>query len=322
MIEPGTVAAQRFTWTATVDGEAVITVAVNWLMGEEHLDPPWTFGDGQRFEVSVAGNPSLDVTFRGLQPAKPEDGLVRNPGIVATAMHCVNAVPYVCEAAPGIASVPRPPPDRRARRPMTDDDRDRERDDGRDYLGIVRLQAAYGDTVTRRAWDEMATLFDDGASVIVDTGRGEPIEATGGAEIGDFIARSIERFEFFEFVPLNTVVDIDATTGDGRGRLYIQELRPGCRRRGASPRRTASTGIATAATTDGGGSRHAATARSPAPPPTTGGTSRCSQCRACRPPERDWTYRHTRRAMIAPMIEPNRPDTWKAPSSESVLKMR
>ena len=104
VIDPGTVAAQRFTWTATVDGEAVITVAVNWLMGEEHLDPPWTFGDGQRFEVSVAGNPSLDVTFRGLQPAKPEDGLVRNPGIVATAMHCVNAVPYVCEAAPGIAS--------------------------------------------------------------------------------------------------------------------------------------------------------------------------------------------------------------------------
>jgi len=108
---------------------------------------------------------------------------------------------------------------------MTDDDRDRERDDGRDYLGIVRLQAAYGDTVTRRAWDEMATLFDDEASVIVDTGRGEPIEATGGAEIGDFIARSIERFEFFEFVPLNTVVDIDATAGEAVGRLYIQELR-------------------------------------------------------------------------------------------------
>ena len=106
---------------------------------------------------------------------------------------------------------------------MTDDVRDR--DDGRDYLGIVRLQAAYGDTVTRRAWDEMAMLFEDGASVTVDTGRGEPIEATGGAGIGDFIARSIERFEFFEFVPLNTVVDIDATAGEAVGRLYIQELR-------------------------------------------------------------------------------------------------
>jgi hypothetical protein len=29
-------------------------------------------------------------------------GLARNPGIVATARHCVNAVPAVCEAAPGL----------------------------------------------------------------------------------------------------------------------------------------------------------------------------------------------------------------------------
>jgi hypothetical protein len=29
-------------------------------------------------------------------------GLVRNPGIVATANHGVSAIPYVCRAAPGI----------------------------------------------------------------------------------------------------------------------------------------------------------------------------------------------------------------------------
>ena len=40
-IQPGTVAAQRFRWEALVDGEPVVTAAVNWLMGEEHLDPPW-----------------------------------------------------------------------------------------------------------------------------------------------------------------------------------------------------------------------------------------------------------------------------------------
>ena len=38
-IQPGTVAAQRFTWEATVDGTPVVTATVNWLMGEEHLDP-------------------------------------------------------------------------------------------------------------------------------------------------------------------------------------------------------------------------------------------------------------------------------------------
>ena len=50
VIEKGTVAAQRFTWEGTVDGEPVMTVRVNWLMGSENLDPPWTLGE-QRFEV-------------------------------------------------------------------------------------------------------------------------------------------------------------------------------------------------------------------------------------------------------------------------------
>ena len=55
---PGTVAAQRFTWEGTVDGEPVITVRVNWLMGEEDLDPPWTLGE-QRFEVEFDAEPPL-----------------------------------------------------------------------------------------------------------------------------------------------------------------------------------------------------------------------------------------------------------------------
>lgn len=100
-IEPGTVAAQRFTWEGLVEGEPVITVRVNWLMGEDHLDPPWRLG-GERFEVEVAGEPSVKVTFHGLHPEDPARGLDRNPGIQATAMHCVNAIPYVCAAPPGI----------------------------------------------------------------------------------------------------------------------------------------------------------------------------------------------------------------------------
>lgn len=103
VLAPGTVAAQRFEWQGTVDGLPVITAAVNWLMGEEHLDPPWTFGsEGQRFEIAFDADPPLEVTFHGIHPATPEAGVERNPGIVATAMHCVNAIPYVCEADPGI----------------------------------------------------------------------------------------------------------------------------------------------------------------------------------------------------------------------------
>jgi hypothetical protein len=102
-IEPGLVAAQRFRWEGTVDGEPVITAAVNWFMGDEHLDPGWTFGpEGERFEVEVTGDPSCAVTFKKLHPASIEAGLERNPGIVATAQHCVNAVPYVVAAPPGL----------------------------------------------------------------------------------------------------------------------------------------------------------------------------------------------------------------------------
>ena len=103
VLEPGTVAAQRFRWQGTVDGDPVITAAVNWLMGEAHLQPPWDFGpEGQRFEIAFDADPPLSVTFHGLHPATLDEGIECNAGIVATAMHCVNAVPYVCDADPGI----------------------------------------------------------------------------------------------------------------------------------------------------------------------------------------------------------------------------
>lgn len=102
-IAPGLVAAQRFRWEGMLNGEPVVTAAVNWLMGEENLDPPWEFGDkGMRFEVEVTGDPGVYVTFKNLHPHSIEAGLIRNPGIVATAMNLVNAVPYVCAAEPGL----------------------------------------------------------------------------------------------------------------------------------------------------------------------------------------------------------------------------
>ena len=102
-ITAGTVAARRFRWQALVDGEPVITAAVNWLMGEENLEPAWNFGGiGERFEVEITGDPTVNLTFKGLQPETIAEGLVKNPGIVVTANHCVNAIPDVCAAEPGI----------------------------------------------------------------------------------------------------------------------------------------------------------------------------------------------------------------------------
>ncbi len=103
VLEPGTVAAQRLTWQGLVNGEPFITVRVNWLMGVENLEPAWNFGaEGERFEVEISGDPSFTTTFHGLHPENIEAAQLRNPGMVATAMHCVNAIPYVCRAEPGI----------------------------------------------------------------------------------------------------------------------------------------------------------------------------------------------------------------------------
>jgi hypothetical protein len=102
-IQPGMVAAQRFTWQHTVRGEPVITVRVNWFMGQEHLEPAWNFGpEGERFEVEITGDPSSFVTVHGWHPESIAAGLIRNPGIVATANHCVSAIPYVVEDTAGI----------------------------------------------------------------------------------------------------------------------------------------------------------------------------------------------------------------------------
>jgi hypothetical protein len=105
VIEPGRVTAQRFTWEGTVRGRTVIEVRTNWFMGPEGFESGWSFGsEGERFEVEVRGDPSSHVTFHGWHPETIEQGLERNPGIVATAIHCVSAVPATCEAEAGIKS--------------------------------------------------------------------------------------------------------------------------------------------------------------------------------------------------------------------------
>ncbi|MGE2833924.1 dihydrodipicolinate reductase [Mycobacterium sp. SMC-4] len=102
-IEPGQVAARRFNWEALVDGEPVVRVTVNWLMGEENLDPAWSFGPaGQRYEIEVCGNPRFTVSINGFQSDVGGEG--PEYGVVGTAAHCVNSVPAVCAAAPGIAT--------------------------------------------------------------------------------------------------------------------------------------------------------------------------------------------------------------------------
>lgn len=90
-------------------------------------------------------------------------------------------------------------------------------------LAVHRLQAAYGDAVTRRRWDEVAALFEPDATVHIDTRTRSPFTVDGPGALVEFIERSLEQFSFFEFAILNSVADVDGD--DGWGRVYICELR-------------------------------------------------------------------------------------------------
>jgi SnoaL-like domain len=92
-----------------------------------------------------------------------------------------------------------------------------------DQAAIGRLLASYADVVTRRAWDEVPALFAADAPVVIDTGRGDPIELVGGDGVAAFVAGAVERFSFFEMVPLNSIADVE--DDEATGRSYIQEVR-------------------------------------------------------------------------------------------------
>ena len=94
-----------------------------------------------------------------------------------------------------------------------------------DYLAICRLQSAYADAVTRRAWSDLDPLFLPDAPITVDTVTSAPFEHVGAAGIGGFIAGAVERFEFFELVILNVHMVGRPDGAAARSRSFTCELR-------------------------------------------------------------------------------------------------
>jgi len=92
------------------------------------------------------------------------------------------------------------------------------------YTKLRRLQSRYADIVTRRAWPELHQIMRADCVITVNLVDDE-IHFNGPQEIGDFIGGQLEQFDFFEFVVLNTVVEIDARAGSASARMYMQEAR-------------------------------------------------------------------------------------------------
>ena len=98
-IEAGTVGAVRFETIGVVHGrDAIVIEHVNRMASD--LAPEWpTAARDGTYRIMVEGNPDLTCELTIGQPATASDD-----GMVATTMRLVNAIPYVCDAPPGLIS--------------------------------------------------------------------------------------------------------------------------------------------------------------------------------------------------------------------------
>lgn len=96
-----------------------------------------------------------------------------------------------------------------------------------DHLAINRLQSAYADTVTRRDWTTLEELFLDDAVVEINTVTRDPFRVVGPQALGEFIASAVGRFDFFEFVVLNSLVTlgVEGDSDAASARMFMCEVR-------------------------------------------------------------------------------------------------
>lgn len=108
-IEPGTVGCRLFRWYGIVGGKIRIELSTFWKVTAE-LEPQWEVSSSGMVEwtVTVEGTPSVKAvisTCNSFDPENPE--YLRGSeeaAMLATALHALNAVPVVADAAPGVKS--------------------------------------------------------------------------------------------------------------------------------------------------------------------------------------------------------------------------
>lgn len=100
-------------------------------------------------------------------------------------------------------------------------------DETADRVAIDAQQRAYADGVNRRDWAAVRALFQPDATLSLDLGDRPGRELTGSQAITDFIGPAMDRFTFFQFVILNSHVEL-WTEGDvdaASARITMCELR-------------------------------------------------------------------------------------------------
>ncbi len=94
-VAAGTVAAQRFGFSAVIGGRRALTVEHITRLGDDQA-PHWPTGRG--WKVTVEGSPSMVLESRIATHGEDET----DQGCLGTAMHAVHAIGPVCAATPGI----------------------------------------------------------------------------------------------------------------------------------------------------------------------------------------------------------------------------
>ncbi len=106
-IPPGTIGGIKTRFAGVVRGKPMIIIQLVWVatydMGEGWPGAKDASNHTQ-WSVTIEGEPSLRCTFE--QATTFEDRHVEQahtePAMICTAMHAINAIPYVCDASPGI----------------------------------------------------------------------------------------------------------------------------------------------------------------------------------------------------------------------------
>jgi SnoaL-like domain len=96
-----------------------------------------------------------------------------------------------------------------------------------DTVALTRLHAAYADTCTRRTWHEFPKLFLPDVTVTLDLPNIGTRVINGQTELGTFIGTSLEQFDFFQFVVLNShfMLRTDGDPDRATGRMWMSEHR-------------------------------------------------------------------------------------------------
>lgn len=104
VLHAGTTAGQRWNWKGLRDGETLVEIETLWTVGNEY--PAHWPAPRHGWTLTIEGDPSMQTHFFSLASFTRAASMAEHvrSANVATAMQVLNAVPAVCEAAPGFAT--------------------------------------------------------------------------------------------------------------------------------------------------------------------------------------------------------------------------